>query len=122
LAYEQNVTTTDLGFLLAGKEAVYHVSDHPEDTHVRLGITDADSKARRGWVEATKIAACGDYIGGYRFPTSAGRAAINHYGDVGEVELIGALMRAGVEQASFQTEQELAKADVLNQAREESNP
>jgi hypothetical protein len=111
LAYNLNVTTTDLGIVLAGKQAVYHVVRTPEDTHLLLGDTPADDEARRGWAKAAVEAADKDRIGGVRLPISRGRETADQYGDVGETKLISALERAGVARAEYQTEQDLMKAE-----------
>ena len=124
LGYELNIPTTELGFLLAGDQAMYHVNEHPEDVHVQFDDPDiaaasgdgaaassAASNIRRRWAEEACKAVGDDFISGNRLPSSHGSAVSDRAGEAGETELIKALERAGVARSEYLVERELVEKE-----------
>lgn len=116
LAFRFNVTTTDLGFALAGKKMSRHVCESPEDTHVTFNDCSAEeSELRRSWAMVAKDVSSKDYITGLKICSSSGRAECDKRGEEGESELITSLECAGIRPASYQTEDELKVSEFENE-------
>ena len=119
LAWEHNCSTSDLGRLLAGNQAMLQavaaLTDEDEASVVTPYATGAkDDLHRKQWAEAAVELAKNDSIGGHRV---ACQDTHLQRGTDGESMLAKALDAAGVPISSYKTESQQVAAEFVSQER-----